>query len=150
ALLRELPKARGVGIDCAPGAIATARENADLLAVGGRTDLFVADWTSEIDSVFDFVVSNPPYIPSGDIPGLPIDVRLFDPHVALDGGADGLEAFRATLDELPRIMATGGRAFLEMGAGQAETVSSWAKESGWTVRLHRDLAGIDRVIELSR
>jgi release factor glutamine methyltransferase len=150
SLLRELPAARGLGVDCAAGAIATAQENADLLAVGGRAELVVGDWTSEVEGAFDLVVSNPPYIPTADIPGLPVDVRLFDPHVALDGGDDGLEAFRVTIEELSRLLVVGGEAFLEMGLGQAEAVAELARQSGWNVSLHKDLAGIDRVAQLSR
>ncbi|MEO8668525.1 MAG: peptide chain release factor N(5)-glutamine methyltransferase [Bauldia sp.] len=150
ALLRELPNARGLGVDCEAGAIATARENADYLAVGGRAELVVGDWTSDIDGVFDLIVSNPPYIPTGEIAGLPVDVRLYDPHVALDGGEDGLDAFRVTIEELSRLLVADGRTFLEMGAGQAGAVGGLATGNGWKVRLHRDLAGIDRVAELAR
>ena len=96
------------------------------------------------------ILSNPPYVESGAIAGLQTEVANYDPFVALDGGDDGLDAYRAMLADLDRLSAPGGRVFFEIGIGQAADVGFLAETSGFTATFHRDLGGLDRVIELRR
>lgn len=150
ALLHHLPAASGVGIDIAPGALATANDNAARLGLAARARFQLGDWLSGIASRFDVVVANPPYIETAAIALLPVDVRGHDPHMALDGGADGLAAIRSILSDLDRVLAPGGAAFVEIGAGQAEAVAALARAARFGVAFRRDLAGIERVAVLTR
>jgi release factor glutamine methyltransferase len=147
ALLSEMPEARGVGVDIAFGAVAAARANAERLGLSDRVSFVVGDWASAVAGTFDVVTANPPYVPSQEIDSLPLEVRRFDPQIALDGGADGLDAYRAILADLERIVKRDGRAFVEVGAGQLERVAELAHAQGFATKGHRDLAGIDRVLE---
>jgi release factor glutamine methyltransferase len=148
ALLSELPQALGIGTDLSSGAIAVARGNASRLGLADRAKFVVADWASAIGGRFDLVVSNPPYIATEAIKELAVDVRDHDPHVALDGGADGLAAYRSILAELPRLMLPGGRAVLEIGFDQAEAVQGLGRQKGWRATLDLDLGGRARVVEV--
>jgi len=150
ALLRELPRANGLGIDKAENAVATARGNAERNGVAERATFSVGDWTANLAGRFDVVVANPPYIPSAEIPLLPVEVRNHDPHIALDGGEDGLSAVRAIVSDLARVLAEGGGAYVEIGLGQAAEVGHIAANSGFAVAFRQDLAGIDRVAVLRR
>ena len=150
ALLAELLHGRGTGIDMAAGALATAAENAARHGVSDRAAFVAGDWTRGLRDRFDVVVANPPYIESGAIAGLQVEVRNHDPHLALDGGADGMDAFHAILADLDRVLAEPGVAVLEVGAGQAETVAGLAAAHGFRCTFRRDLAGIDRAAVISR
>ena len=150
ALLAELLHGRGTGIDMAAGALATAAENAARHGVSDRAAFVAGDWTRGLRDRFDVVVANPPYIESGAIAGLQVEVRDHDPHLALDGGADGMDAFHAILADLDRVLAEPGVAVLEVGAGQAETVAGLAAAHGFRCTFRRDLAGIDRAAVISR
>jgi release factor glutamine methyltransferase len=150
ALLSELPAARGTATDRSESALAVARRNAHIHGVGGRAGFVLCDWASALHGPFDLVLSNPPYIESAAIAGLQMEVREHDPRRALDGGLDGLDAFRAILADLPRILAPNGRAFVEMGASQAAALAHLAGEGGLSTERHRDLAGRERVTELKR
>jgi release factor glutamine methyltransferase len=147
ALLSELPNAWGIGVDRAVGAAARARANAATLGLGRRAVFLAADWGAALDGRFDLIVSNPPYIPSGDIASLAPEVRR-DPRPALDGGADGLGAYRALAPDLARLL--GGTAVLELGAGQARAVTGIMRSAGLDIRgVHPDLAGIERCLALA-
>jgi release factor glutamine methyltransferase len=151
ALLSELPAATGIGIDISVGAAATARANALALGLGDRAGLVVGSWAAAISAQFDLIVANPPYIASDAIAGLEPEVARHEPRAALDGGPDGLAAYRALADELPRLLATGGRVILELGAGQADAVASVMEQAGLRQRsLRRDLGGVVRCLVLSR
>jgi release factor glutamine methyltransferase len=150
ALLSQLPNAAGVGVDMSADALATASDNARRLGLETRAAFAVGDWARGLTTEFAVVVSNPPYIAHDEIPTLAVDVRDYDPHMALDGGGDGLDAYRAILSDLGRVLADGGVAFLEIGFGQADAVASLAAEQGFQTALRRDLAGIERVAILSR
>jgi release factor glutamine methyltransferase len=150
ALLSELRQATGVGTDRSRQAIATAAGNASRFGLAGRSRFITDDWASAVAGPFDLVVSNPPYIERGTIGGLAVEVRGHDPHLALDGGVDGLDAYRAIVSDLDRLVAKRGSAFLEAGAGQAQAVATIASEKGWNARFHRDLAGTERVVQLTR
>jgi release factor glutamine methyltransferase len=150
ALLSELPKANGTGTDLAAGAVEAAKANAERLGFAGRAEFRQGNWADGLAGPFDLVVSNPPYIVTGEIEGLPVEVWAFDPYVALDGGADGLAAYKTIIADLHRLLSETGRAFLEVGAGQAGAVQDLAAEGGFDSLTHADLAGIERVVELRR
>lgn len=150
ALLADLPHATGLGIDQAEGAARTARDNARRHGLDGRARFAVGDWMASIGTRFDLVVSNPPYIPRAEIAGLALDVRAFDPDMALDGGADGLDAYRAIVPGLETVLAEGGTAFFEVGKDQARAVCGLVEGVGWEASTHPDMAGIDRVVEVRR
>lgn len=151
ALLSERPQARGIGTDRSRDALATARRNAAANGVAARASFVACDWAGALRGPFDVVVSNPPYIRAGDIAGLAPEVARHDPRAALDGGPDGLAAYRAILADLPRLLAPGGTAILEIGHDQAEAVRALAAGTGLEVReVVRDLGGRDRVAVLGR
>jgi release factor glutamine methyltransferase len=130
ALLSEYRAARGVGVDIAPGAAATARRNAVAVGLAARASFVVGDWGTALAGGFDIVVANAPYIASGDIPGLPREVRDFDPHVALDGGPDGLACYRAITADLKRLLVPGGLCAGEIGAGLDAAVGQLRADAG--------------------
>jgi release factor glutamine methyltransferase len=147
ALLRERPNATGVAIDVSPQALAIVQENAEQLGVADRLDIRQNDWADGLDERFDLIVSNPPYIRSGDIDALAPEVSRFEPRVALDGGEDGLVAYRIIIAALPRLLKPGAAFALEVGLGQAESVKALAEEAGlMTAEPVRDLSGIPRVV----
>jgi release factor glutamine methyltransferase len=150
ALLKHLPHARGVGVDLAEGAIGVARDNAARHGVAGRSSFVTGGWDGGPAHSFDVVVSNPPYIARGEIAALPVDVRDHDPHLALDGGPDGLDAYRAIIPALPGRLSPGGRAFLEAGFGQGPDIARLAADARFACAFRNDLAGIARVAVLSR
>ena len=151
ALLSEFPAARGVGVDLSPGAAAQARANLGSLGLVAQVEIRVADWAEGLEGAFDLIVANPPYIPSGDIAGLAREVRDHDPRLARDGGADGLDAYRALTPQIARLLAPDGRFFVEVGAGQADAVKALATAAGlFDLATHRDLAGIERVVSGGR
>jgi release factor glutamine methyltransferase len=149
SVLAARPLARGIGVDRAPGAVATARENARRLGLADRALFVVGDWMSALGTV-DYILSNPPYIGSDEIAGLDAEVRLHDPRLALDGGPDGLDAVRAILADLPRVLAPNGAALIEIGKGQADAAAVIAVESGLRMGFRTDLAGILRVAVVER
>jgi release factor glutamine methyltransferase len=133
SLLHELPGATGLGLDVAPGAVETARFNAVRNGVGDRAEIRVSDWAEAVEGRFDLVVSNPPYIADAVIDGLEPEVREHDPRLALSGGADGLEAYRAILAALPDVLAPGGVLALEIGSDQAESIPALFLKAGYEV-----------------
>lgn len=149
ALFSALPNILGLGVDLSEGAARMARDNAERLGFGER-GLFVCGSFGEMCGGADVIVSNPPYIQSDIIDTLSPEVRDYDPRLALDGGADGLDAYRVLIADLERLMAPEGAAFFEIGYDQAEAVSELATHAGFGVTLHRDLAGHDRVVEIGR
>ncbi|PPQ31545.1 peptide chain release factor N(5)-glutamine methyltransferase [Rhodopila globiformis] len=149
ALLHEFPAAFGVGVDIAPDAARLARGNAIRLGLADRAAFVAVDWTNSLAVRFDLVVSNPPYIPTAGIATLMPDVARYEPRGALDGGADGYDAYRTILRDLPQRLRPGGVAVLELGIGQAGTVAALAQAAGFTTSLHLDLAGIQRAIVIS-
>ncbi len=148
AALMERAGARGVGTDISTEAIAVARENAANLDLDGRCTFIRTDWaTGFADDSFDLVVSNPPYIPTGDIPGLDPEVRDHDPHLALDGGPDGLQPYRDLAPEIARILRPGGVFAVEIGWDQGEPVKALFEAAGFTgVKVVKDLGDRDRVV----
>jgi release factor glutamine methyltransferase len=148
ALLSELPAARGVGTDISVAALRCARSNAATLGLASRASFVACDHGAALGGDFDLVVANPPYIVSGDIPRLERDVRDFDPHRALDGGTDGLAAYRAIVADARRLLAPHGLLVLELGAGQLDAVGSLTAAAGLAAaaECRRDLAGVPRAL----
>jgi release factor glutamine methyltransferase len=147
ALLAELPAASGVGVDCAYGAVAAACDNAMRLGLAARADFVVGDWAAAVSGRFDIIVANPPYIASGDISALAPEVRDFDPRRALDGGADGLDAYRVIVATLPRLLTPAGFLAAEIGYGQDGAVARMIAAQGLTIdEIVPDLAGIPRCV----
>ena len=148
ALLHEWPQATGVGTDLSAGAIAVARRNAARNKVGDRALFVQTAWAQGISGPFDLIVSNPPYIRRDVIPNLDANVQNYDPILALDGGVDGLDAYRAILTEMKTLLAPGGRMFLEIGYDQSESVPRLVANIGATPeRIIPDLGGNPRVVE---
>jgi release factor glutamine methyltransferase len=147
ALLRELPNATGTGTDISTGALKVARENAARCGVEGRCTFVVCDIASVVEGPFDLLVSNPPYIAHNEITSLAPEVKNYDPTVALDGGDDGLAAYRAIAADAKRLLAPGARMFVELGAGQEAAVRDLFTNVGLIAGIARtDLAGIPRVL----
>jgi release factor glutamine methyltransferase len=146
ALLTELPKATGIGTDVSEAALATARGNAIRLGLGARAYFVACDFGTALPGGFDLIVANPPYVASGDIASLAPEVRQ-DPRRALDGGVDGLAAYRAIAADARRLLAPGGHLVVELGAGQGDHVAALLRRQGLAVAPARhDLAGIPRAL----
>ena len=141
-LLAERTDATGVATDISAAALSVAKANAAALGVGSRLAFRLGDWFEPIQGRFDLIVSNPPYIPAGEIAGLAPDVRAFDPLTALDGGADGLEPYRRIATGAGSHLEASGRVLVEIGAGQGDAVTAIFGEHGFThVGRHPDLGG---------
>jgi release factor glutamine methyltransferase len=151
ALLSELPRAKGLGIDISAEARDIAVMNAAALGLSERAAFQLGDWARDISAQFDVVASNPPYIESTAIAGLAPEVAQYDPRGALDGGADGLSAYRALIPQAPARLKPGGLLALEIGAGQGNAVRALAVQAGLNdLGGAEDLAGIERCLLFSR
>lgn len=148
AILAERPAAKGLGVDASEEALAVARDNAAALGLAGRLALLRGDWTEGLaDHSFDLVVANPPYIASEVIETLEPEVSRYEPRLALDGGPDGLAAYRVLAPEILRVLKPGGRFAVEIGYDQREAVEALFREAGAAgVRTIRDLGDRDRVV----
>ncbi|MGA7457584.1 MAG: methyltransferase, partial [Methyloceanibacter sp.] len=146
-LLAELPNAQGIGTDKSPAALACAAANADRLGVGPRASFIAADWLGAASRRFDLILSNPPYIASGEIADLAPDVAGYDPHLALDGGPDGLDTYRQIAARAGEALTEQGRLLLEIGPTQGDAVAAILRDSGLEPQaIVRDLAGRPRVV----
>lgn len=151
AVLSALPAAWGVGLDREAAALAAAAHNAARLALAERAAFLASDWAAAVTGPWDLILCNPPYVRSGDIGGLAPEVSRFEPGGALDGGADGLAAYRRVVPEIARLLACDGLAALELGAGQASDVAALARnEALEALDCVTDLAGIQRCLLLGR
>ncbi len=147
AVLAECPAAWGVGVDLSAEAAHLAAGNAEANGLAGRARFVVGDWDAAVGGAFDLVVSNPPYIASDEIPGLMPEVSAHEPLLALDGGADGLDAYRRVLGSLAARLRLGGRAVLEIGLGQGRAVSGIAAGHGLeSLGVACDINGVDRAL----
>ena len=148
ALLSELPAARGFGTDISEAALQTAATNAARADLSERTTFIACDYASGLTGPFDLIVSNPPYIRSADIDGLAAEVRNHDPLAALDGGADGLDAYRALIPQAARLLAPGGPLVVEAGQGQSGPIQALMAAAGLMPEIapKADLAGIPRAV----
>ena len=151
-LLREYPNASGVGLEISEEALAVAQANAEALGVAARARLISgdwrqADWQRRMGGPFDLLVSNPPYIEAGAIERLMPEVARFEPKLAIDGGPDGLVAYRTIATAAPALVVPGGRLLVEAGEGQAAEISRIFASTGLAIEVPwKDLAGIDRVV----
>jgi release factor glutamine methyltransferase len=147
ALLKEMPNATGTGTDIDAGALACARANAERHNLAGRCSFVAGDMAAGLAGPFDLIVSNPPYVARGEIARLEPEVRDYDPKVALDGGEDGLDAYRAIAAAAPRLLAPDGRLIVELGAGQELSVRTLFTNTGLAiVTVRNDLSGIPRAL----
>jgi release factor glutamine methyltransferase len=148
ALLSELANAFGYGTDINVEALRTARGNAVDLGLASRAEFLACDYAAALTGPFDLIVSNPPYIRSADIPGLAAEVRDHDPRRALDGGTDGLDAYRALVPQAARLLVSGGLLAVEVGVGQSTDVERLMASAGLTLEgpPKADLAGIRRAV----
>jgi release factor glutamine methyltransferase len=146
-LLSEMPNAVGLGTDISVAALAIARENAERNRMTARCSFVTSNIAAGVQGKFDLVVSNPPYVVSSEIASLPPEVRDYDPAPALDGGHDGLDAYRAIAADVARLLAGGGRLIVELGAGQEHAVRTLFTNAGLSVGcVRQDLAGIPRAM----
>jgi release factor glutamine methyltransferase len=151
ALAHELPRARVVATDLSQLALDVARSNAAKHGVTDRVRFVLADMLDGITESFDAIVSNPPYVQSGDREGLAPEIRDHEPALALFGGTDGLDAIRAVLARTPARLSGGGRLIIEFGYDQDERVCEIARNAGLTVlHVREDLQGIPRVVVLTQ
>jgi release factor glutamine methyltransferase len=148
ALLSELPDAYGVGTDISAAALRTASANARDLGLAGRAAFIACDYLAALSGAFDLIVSNPPYIRSAEIVDLATEVRDHDPIRALDGGTDGLDAYRALVPQAARLLAPGGALVVEAGQGQSGDIEGLMTASGLTLERppKADLAGAARAV----
>lgn len=145
SVLAERPDASGVGVDISPAALAIARRNADMLGIGSRAAFIEGGWESAFETPFDLVLSNPPYIPDFDMPGLAREVVNYDPHVALTPGGDGLAPYRAILARLDSLLRPGGWIGVEFGRGQDDDIAAMMRSTGLEqVEVLPDLSGLQR------
>jgi release factor glutamine methyltransferase len=151
ALLSELPNAHGIGTDVSVAALTVAQRNARRLGLASRAAFVGCNLATALHGPFDLVVSNPPYVATGDLSMLAPEVRDHDPTLALDGGSDGLAAYRAIAAEAPRLISAGGHLVVELGAGQANAVRALfaAAGVGATHEARPDLAGIARALHIT-
>jgi release factor glutamine methyltransferase len=148
ALLHEIPEAFGVGTDLSLTALHTARVNAAALGLAHRASFVACSYAAALRGPFDLIVSNPPYIPAGEIPKLGIEVREYDPHLALDGGNDGYDAYRALIPQAAGLLTPGGALIVEAGQGQAPMIETLMAAAALSIDRppKADLAGIPRAV----
>ncbi|WP_439407729.1 peptide chain release factor N(5)-glutamine methyltransferase [Bradyrhizobium sp. DASA03076] len=148
ALLHEIPEAFGVGTDLSLTALHTARVNAAALGLAHRASFVACSYAAALRGPFDLIVSNPPYIPAGEIPKLGIEVREYDPHLALDGGNDGYDAYRALIPQAAGLLTPGGALIVEAGQGQAPMIETLMAAAALSMDRppKADLAGIPRAV----
>ncbi len=151
SLLHETPHATGLGIDINPRAVEQATTNAKALNLGSRASFRAGDWLNGLTEKFDLIVSNPPYIPSADIPTLMQEVCQYDPLLALDGGEDGLAPYHLLIPQLANFLNPQGHVAFEVGQGQAQQVATLLRDNGFiTIATHKDLSGIERCVTAFR
>lgn len=146
SILADRPLASGIGVDVSEAALVVARRNVEKLGLQDRAELRAGNWSEGLTGTFDIVISNPPYIPTADIEGLQPEVAQYEPRLALDGGPDGLDAYRLIIAQLPDLLGPQGVFAFEVGQGQAEEVRALAEAQGFITASKLDLAGIARVV----
>lgn len=151
AVLAERPNAWGVGLDFSQAAVDQATENARILGLNDRAQFMVGNWGESLSCVFDLILANPPYISAAENELLAPEVRDFDPRLALDGGEDGLSAYRAVAPQIRRLLKPKGRAIIECGHRQASQVTDILISAGLgRLETYQDLAGIARCVSAAK
>jgi release factor glutamine methyltransferase len=153
ALAKEVADGAYIGVDASPGALEVARENVEALCPDLEITLLQGDWWEALASTggkFDAIVSNPPYVASGDLNDLPPEISVYEPRLALDGGRDGLDAYREIARNSGGYLSDGGFIALEIGAGQSKPVLAIFGEHGFRGEAQPDLGGCNRVILLEK
>ena len=144
-LLLELPNANGIGVDISSDALVQAKKNAERLNASQRSGFVKSKWFEKVEGKFDVIVSNPPYIETAVIETLQPEVRDFEPHLALDGGADGLDCYREILADIADYLQIGGLVVFEIGQGQEEALIVLMEAAGFSeIQMHKDLSSIVR------
>lgn len=144
-LARYLPRAEVIAVDISDAALHLAQENARLNGVDDRISFLQSDWFETVSGQFDLIVSNPPYVATDELASLSPEVRLHEPTVALDGGADGLDRIEALIGAVREHVLPGGALLLEIGHGQAERVTALLRDAGLNdIAVEADLAGVER------
>lgn len=147
ALVAECAQARCLGIDVSAEAVKTALINAQELGLSARYTAVTGDWFCGVEQQFDLIVSNPPYIPTGDLASLSREVVEHDPMLALDGGEDGLDAYRLIASQCGARLKPGGQVALEIGVGQRQSVTDLFVAEGFELlQVVVDLGGVERVL----
>ncbi|MFM9152372.1 MAG: peptide chain release factor N(5)-glutamine methyltransferase [Methylocystis sp.] len=147
ALLSELPKAEAIIVDLSPHACKASQANLARCGLSNRAFVLQAWWYEAIQAQFDLIISNPPYVASTALNTLPPSVRLYDPLLALDGGEDGLDCYRAIIQNLPRVLKSRGLVIFELGCGQAADVRLMLETMSLQVeKIARDLGGHERAL----
>jgi release factor glutamine methyltransferase len=151
SIAKRLPDATVFATDVSANALALARQNCLAHGVAGRVKFRQGSYLQALPHPVHVIVCNPPYIPSDDIARLDRDIRDYEPHVALSGGSDGLDAYRAMFADLPRLLLLGGTAFFEIGYNQAASLRALAARRlpGARMDVFRDYAGFDRVLRIA-
>lgn len=145
--LADMPDAQGTGVDLSEAALAVARRNAARLDLGHRSRFHLSDWCDTVQGQFDLILSNPPYIAAAEMPALAPEVRLWEPHLALTPGGDGLAAYRAIAAQCPDRLLPGGRLLVEIGPTQGAAVSQLFADQGLAdLAILPDMDGRDRVV----
>jgi len=148
AALDQWPRATGLGVDASATALAYARRNAERLGLAARAELRSGDWGQGLDERFDLILCNPPYVEAGA--RLPRDVAEWEPPEALFAAAEGLSEYRRLAPEIPRLLASGGIACVEIGAGQHDAIAALFEARGFVISSRKDLKSIERCLLLSR
>jgi release factor glutamine methyltransferase len=148
AALAQWPEAYGLGVDSSERALEYAEDNALYLDLEERARFKLGDWARDLHGQFDLILCNPPYVERGA--ELPRDVAEWEPCGALFAGEDGLSEYRRVAPEIPRLLAPGGLACFELGAGQRDAVASLFEFEGFTISSRKDLKGVERCLTLSR
>jgi release factor glutamine methyltransferase len=151
SLLANLANAHAAAVDISPGALAACARNAAANGVGGRLECLESDWFGNVEGCFDVIVSNPPYIAAAELSGLSPEVRRYDPHLALDGGADGLDAYRALAAGSAAHLTAKGCIAVEIGHLQRASVTRIFDNAGYRlISSAGDLGGRDRALMFDR
>lgn len=151
SLLREYPNAIGLGVDKSSEALAIATQNAERMGLESRAFFAISDWMDALQSHYDMIITNPPYIRHAEIEMLDPEVKDYEPLSALTGGDDGLHAYRHIMNQVPPLLKSDGVMVVELGLGQAQEVSMLAEKASLKVlEVRRDLAGIERALVVSK